>query len=123
MFMNMYAASVKHRNLSRDGRICCLVTTASDEEDFRAIVLNGEARYLSPEETLRDDAPAGARLARTIGMEGVTKVADAPEKFRTEEPEDWLKRAAVMLERIRDGVRVLWHVEPEQVGFLDEVRR
>jgi hypothetical protein len=29
----------------------------------------------------------------------------------------------VMLERIRDGVRVLWHVEPDEVGFLDEVRR
>jgi hypothetical protein len=55
-------------------------------------------------------------------MEGVKAVEDAPEKFVTEEPTDWLKRAAIMLERIRDGVRVLWRVEPEQAGFLDQVR-
>jgi hypothetical protein len=56
-------------------------------------------------------------------MEGVTKVEDAPEKFTTEEPDDWLKRAAIMVERIRDGVRVLWEVVPHEVAWLDDVRR
>jgi hypothetical protein len=50
-------------------------------------------------------------------------VEDAPEKFTTEEPEDWLKRAAIMVERIRDGVRVLWEVVPQEVAWLDDVRR
>jgi hypothetical protein len=118
----MYASSAKHRNLSRDNRITCLFTTNSDDADFRAVVLQGTARDLTAEETLASERP-GARLARTIGMEGVKSVADAPEKFATEEPTDWLKRAAIMLERIRDGVRVLWTLEPEHAGFLDQVRR
>ena len=121
VYINMYASSAKHRNLTRDDRITCLFTTNSDDADFRGVVLQGTARHLTPEETLASDRP-GARLARTIGMEGVKAVEDAPEKFATEEPTDWLKRAAIMLERIRDGVRVLWRVEPEQAGFLDQVR-
>ena len=123
MYLNMYVTSVKHRNLSRDPRIACLVTTESDDPDFRAVIIRGTARYLSPEQTLAPDASAAVRLARGIGMEGVTKVEDAPEKFATEEPEDWLKRAAIMVERIRDGVRVLWEVVPQEVAWLDDVRR
>jgi hypothetical protein len=123
MYLNMYAASVKHKNLSRDPRITCLVTTDSDDPNFRAVILRGTARYLSPDETLAPDASAATRLARGIGMEGVTKVQDAPEKFATEEPEDWLKRAAIMVERIRDGVRVLWEIVPDEVAWLDDVRQ
>jgi Pyridoxamine 5'-phosphate oxidase len=123
LYLNMYAASAKHRNLSRDPRIACLVTTDSDDPNFRAVILRGTARYLSPERTLAPDASAAVRLARGIGMEGVTKVEDAPEKFTTEEPEDWLKRAAIMVERIRDGVRVLWEVLPHEVAWLENVRR
>ena len=47
---------------------------------------------------------------------------DAPEKFVGEDPEDWLKRAAIMVERIRDRVRVIWEVVPEQVAWLEDVR-
>ncbi|HKA05209.1 MAG TPA: pyridoxamine 5'-phosphate oxidase family protein [Acidimicrobiales bacterium] len=123
MYFNMYASSVKHRNLSRDPRVTCLVTTDSDDPDFRAVIVRGRARYLSPDETLAADASTAVRLARGIGMEGVTKVDDAPEKFAIEEPEDWLKRAAIMVERIRDGVRVLWEVVPAEVAWLEDVRR
>jgi nitroimidazol reductase NimA-like FMN-containing flavoprotein (pyridoxamine 5'-phosphate oxidase superfamily) len=123
MYLNMYATSVKHKNLSRDPRICCLITTESDDPDFRAVVVRGTARYLSPEETLADDASTAVRLARGIGMEGVKAVEDAPEKFTVEEPEDWLKRAAVMVERIRDGVRVLWEIVPDDVAWLDHARK
>ena len=56
-------------------------------------------------------------------MEGVKSVEDAPEKFVGEDPEDWLKkRAAIMVERIRDRVRVIWEVVPEQVAWLEDVR-
>ena len=84
MYLNMYASSVKHKNLSRDPRITCLVTTDSDDPNFRAVIIRGTARYLPPEETLAPDASAAVRLARGIGMEGVTKVEDAPEKFAIE---------------------------------------
>lgn len=121
-YLNMYASSAKHKNLERDPRICCLMTTDSDDPHFRAVVWRGHARNLSAEETLAKDAPPGVVLARGIGMEGVTKVEDAPEKFEGEDPEDWLKRAAVMVERIRDRVRVLWEVVPTEVAWLEDVR-
>jgi Pyridoxamine 5'-phosphate oxidase len=124
MFLNMYASSQKHKNLERDGRICCLVTTDSDVPELLAVVVKGRARQLSIEETLADDASTGIVLARGIGMEGVKAVADAPEKFESEEAEDWLKRAGIMVARIRDRVRVIWEVEPDQtVAWLGDVRK
>ena len=122
-FMNMYASSVKHKNLERNPRVAILVTTSSDTADLEAVLIQGEARLLSVDETLAADAPAGAVLARGIGMEGVQKVEDAPEKFVGEDPEDWLKRAAVMVERIRDRVRVIWEVVPARAAWLPDVRR
>jgi hypothetical protein len=121
-YLNMYAASIKHKNLARDGRIAVLVTTESDDPDFQAVLLRGRGRLLSGEETLAQDAPPGVVAARGIGMEGVKSVEDAPDKFVTEEPEDWLKRAAVMVQRIRDRVRVIWQVEPDRADWLQDVR-
>jgi hypothetical protein len=121
-YLNMYAASIKHKNLARDPRIAVLVTTNSDNPDFRAVLLRGQARLLSADETLGDDVPRGVVEARGIGMEGVKKVEDAPEKFVTEEPEDWLKRAAIMVQRIRDRVRVIWQVVPTEAAWLQDVR-
>jgi hypothetical protein len=121
-YMNMYATSLKHHNLERDPHVCCLVTTNSDDPEFQAVQIRGQARLLSAEETLADDAPPGVVEARGIGMEGVKSVEDAPEKFVGEDPEDWLKRAAIMVERIRDRVRVIWEVVPEQVSWLEDVR-
>jgi hypothetical protein len=121
-YLNMYAASVKHKNLDRDPRIAVLVTTNSDDPDFEAVLVRGRARLLPAEETLSGDAPPGVVAARGIGMEGVKSVKDAPEKFVNEDPEDWLKRAAVMVQRIRDRVRVIWQVEPERTDWLSDVR-
>ncbi|MEO8697222.1 MAG: pyridoxamine 5'-phosphate oxidase family protein [Acidimicrobiales bacterium] len=121
-YMNMYASSVKHANLTRDPRVCCLVTTNSDEPELRAVVLRGTARQLPGAETLARDAPEGVVLARGIGMEGVKSVEDRPEKFEHEDAEDMFKRAAVMVERIRDEVRVLWQVTPVESAWLEDVR-
>jgi hypothetical protein len=121
-YLNMYAASIKHKNLARDSRIAVLVTTNSDDPNFQAVVLRGHARLLSAAETLSDDAPPGVVAARGIGMEGVKSVEDAPEKFAHEDPDDWLKRAAIMVQRIRDRVRVIWQVEPERADWLSDVR-
>lgn len=120
--LNMYAASQKHKNLDRDPRIFCLSTEASDAAEMRPAIWRGTARLISADETLSSQAPKAVVEARGIGMEGVKAVEDAPEKFLTEEPTDWLKRAAVMVERIRDRVRVLWEVVPSQVDWLKDVR-
>jgi Pyridoxamine 5'-phosphate oxidase len=124
MFLNMYAASQKHKNLVRDDRICCLVATDSDIPEMQVAVVKGRARQLSIEETLAPDAATAIVAARGIGMEGVKAVEDAPEKFQIEEPEDWLKRAGIMVARIRDRVRVIWEVEPDQpVRWLGNLRK
>ena len=44
LYLNMYFKSLKHRNLQRDPRITCLVTTPSDDDPFRAVVYRGRAR-------------------------------------------------------------------------------
>jgi Pyridoxamine 5'-phosphate oxidase len=123
VYLNMYASSAKFKNLERDSRICLLATTNSDDPEFRAAIIRGRARLLSPEETLAEDAPPGVVKARGINMEGVTKVEDAPDKFVGEDPEDWLKRAAVMVERIRDRVRVIFEIEADEVAWLEDVRK
>ena len=122
-YYNMYSTSVKHKNLTRDPSICVLITTPSDEPEFHASILRGTAHNLTIDETLGADVPPGVVLARGIGMEGVKKVEDAPEKFAHEEPEDWLKRAAIMVERIRDRVRVLWRVDPDSASMLADTRK
>src|ERR1700722_9861625 len=58
-YLNMYAASIKHKNLERDPRIAVLVTTNSDDPDFEAVLVRGRARLLPAEETLSEDAPPG----------------------------------------------------------------
>jgi Pyridoxamine 5'-phosphate oxidase len=121
-YLNMYASSAKHKNLQRDSRIAVLVTTASDDPEFKAVLLRGRARLLSADETLADTAPPGVVEARGIGMEGVRSVEDAPEKFGHEDPDDWLKRAAIMVQRIRDRVRVIWEVIPSEAARLEDVR-
>ncbi len=121
-YLNMYASSIKHKNLERDPRVAVLVTTASDDPDFKAMLARGRARLLTADETLAEDAPPGVVAARGIGMEGVKKVEDAPEKFDNEDPVDWLKRAAIMVQRIRDRVRVIWEIVPEDASWLTDVR-
>lgn len=122
LYFNMYASSAKHRNLLRDPRTTVLVTNPSDSHNLEVAVLRGSARLLPGDEILALDAPAGVVKARGIGMEGVKSIQDAPEKFAREDPEDLMKRAAVMVERIRDGIRVLWQIVPDSVAWLRDVR-
>jgi hypothetical protein len=122
-YLNMYASSAKFKNLERDDRICLLATTNSDDPEFRAVVIRGRARLLSAEETLANDAPTGVVMARGIGLEGVKKAEDAPDKFVGEDEADFLKRGAVMVERIRDRVRVIFEVQADEVAWLPDVRK
>lgn len=121
LYLNMYASSVKHRNLSRDQRVCCLVSTRSDAEHFEAVVMTGRAREVPIDETLSDAATPGVRTARSMGMEGVSVERD-PERFQHEDPSDLLKRVQVMHERIRSGTRLLWQMPAGETSFLRDVR-
>jgi hypothetical protein len=123
LYLNMYHKSLKHRNLQRDPDITCLVTTPSDQEDFRAVVYRGQARMLSIEETLADDAPLGVQIARVGSMEGALQTGgDTAPRFANEDPDDLRKRAKIMVERIAKQTRVIWEVVPDQAEFLDQLR-
>jgi hypothetical protein len=122
LFLNMYFKSLKHRNLQRDPRITCLVTTPSDNETFRAVVYRGRARNLTIEETLAEDAPAGVQIARVGSMDGALGGGGDTSRFAEEDPDDLRKRAKIMVERIAKQTRVLWEVIPEQAEFLEQVR-
>lgn len=122
LYFNMYASSVKHKNLQRDPRVTVLLTSPSDSQPLAVALWRGEARLMPHEEVLASDAPRGVVKARAMGLEGVTDESQAPEKFAREDSEDLKKRVAVMTERIRDGVRVLWNITPHQVGWLRDVR-
>jgi hypothetical protein len=122
LYLNMYSKSLKHRNLQRDPRITCLVTTPSDAEAMQAVVYRGTARQLSIEETLADDAPLGVRIARVGSMEEPLQGRSDDARFAEEDPDDLRKRAKVMVERISSRTRVLWEVEPETAQFLLDLR-
>jgi Pyridoxamine 5'-phosphate oxidase len=122
LYLNMYHKSLKHRNLQRDPRITCLVTTPSDQDDFRAVVYRGRARMLSIEETLAEDAPLGVQIARVGSMEGALREGGDTDRFASEDPDDIRKRAKIMVERISKQTRILWEVVPDQAEFLDQVR-
>jgi Pyridoxamine 5'-phosphate oxidase len=122
LYLNMYHKSLKHRNLERDPRITCLVTTPSDQEDFRAVVYRGRARMLSIEDTLADDAPLGVQIARVGSMEGALREGGDTDRFASEDSDDLRKRAKIMVERIAKQTRVLWEVVPDQAEFLDQLR-
>jgi hypothetical protein len=122
LYFNMYASSVKHRNLVRDPQTTVLLTSPSDSEPLVVAMWRGEARLMPHEEILSPEAPRGVVKARAMGLEGVTDESQAPDKFAREDADDLKKRVAVMKERIRDGVRVLWHIVPSRVGWLSDLR-
>jgi hypothetical protein len=122
LYLNMYHKSLKHRNLQRDPRLTCLVSTPSDARDFRAVVYRGRARLLSIEETLADDAPPGVEIARVGSMDGALREGGDTARFASEDPDDLRKRAKIMVERIAKQTRVLWEVVPDQADFLDRLR-
>lgn len=120
-FLNMYAKSVKARNLDSDPRITCLVTSPSDTENMEFAVLRGRARHVPRDETLAPDAAPGLRLARSGSMERVLTEGDNT-RFEHEDPTDLKKRATVMVERVAAGTRVVWEVHPDLVALFPSVR-
>jgi hypothetical protein len=118
-YLNMYVKSIKQRNLQRDPRVTCLVATASDQAQFKAVIYRGVGRQLAPEESLAADSPPGVRkaLRMDVGQDG-----GHPQQDEADETEHLLKRTTAMRSRIRDGLRVLWEVEPEDCAWLHDVR-
>lgn len=92
-----YRKSAKTRNVQRDPRATCLVTTRYDDPNFRALVFRGRARVLEAEEQPERPRPAS--------------VGAVPSSISTRSRE-----------RLKSGKRIVIEVGPEAVGFLDQMR-
>jgi len=90
LYMNTYRKSAKARNIAREPRVACVVTTADDAPRFRAVVLRGRAEVV--------DAPAAmpGRAPAPVGDAVVGRV-----------------RA-----RLAEGKRVVLRVVPDEVRMI-----
>ncbi|MBW2231141.1 MAG: pyridoxamine 5'-phosphate oxidase family protein [Deltaproteobacteria bacterium] len=114
LYLNMYGASAKSRNLERDDRICCVVTNPSDARDFEGTVYRGTARKVPAEEVFAEDVPQGLAWARNPRTEGSQDNPEIP-------PEDE-RKIGETAGRIKRGVRVIYEIVPAEVGMISSVR-
>jgi PPOX class probable F420-dependent enzyme len=58
LYMNTYRKSAKVRNVLREPRVACVVTTADDDPRPRAVVIRGRAELVEAPEATPGRAPA-----------------------------------------------------------------
>lgn len=114
LYLNAYRVSAKAKNLGRDDRICCVVATPADAEEFAAAVYRGRARLLPVDEVFADRVPEGLAWARNPRSAGSQEQPDAP-------PEDE-RMIGDTAGRIRRGKRVIFEISPDEVGMIGDVR-
>jgi hypothetical protein len=99
LYMNTYRKSVKARNLMRDERVCCLVTSGENEAEERTVLIEGKAEVLPVGSTFpglarRPESGAGGIRGVSAGMSARTQ------------------------ERLNTGKRIVVRVVPERARFL-----
>ena len=114
LYLNMYRASVKAKNLGRDDRICCVLATPYDAEQFAGAVYKGHARELTVEEVFADEVPEGLAWARNPRSGGSQEKPEIP-------PEEE-RKIGDTAGRIMRGKRTVFEISPDQVGMVQDVR-
>lgn len=114
LYVNIYRASAKAKNLGRDDRVCCVVATPADSEQFEAAVYSGHARELTLEEVFADEVPEGLAWARNPRSGGSQEQPDIP-------PEQE-RRIGDTAGRIKRGKRIVFEISPDEVGMIADVR-
>ena len=114
LYLNMYRASAKAKNLGRDDRICCVLTTPYDAERFQGALYKGHARELSVEEVFADQVPEGLAWARNPRSGGSQEQPDIP-------PEE-TRKIGDTAGRIKRGKRMVFEISPDLVGWVGDVR-
>lgn len=114
LYLNMYRASAKAKNLGRDDRICCVLTTPYGAEHFGAAVYKGRARELSVEEVFADEVPEGLAWARNPRSGGSQAQPEIP-------PEDE-RKIGDTAGRIKRGKRMIFEISPDEVGMVEDLR-
>lgn len=114
LYLNMYRASAKAKNLGRDDRIACVLATPSGADEFKAAVYKGHARELSVEEVFADEVPEGLAWARNPRSGGSQEKPEIP-------PEDQ-RKIGDTAGRITRGKRMVFEISPDEVGMVEDVR-
>ena len=114
LYLNMYRASAKAKNLARDDRICCVLATPYGAEHFQGAVYKGHARELSVEEVFADEVPEGLAWARNPRSGGSQEQPDIP-------PEED-RKIGDTAGRVKRGKRIIFEISPDQVGMVQDVR-
>ncbi len=114
LYMNMYGASVKAKNLERDDRICCVVTNPSEAKDFQGAIYRGKARLVPVEEVFAKEVSKGLAWVRNPRSQGSQEQPDVP-------PEDQ-RKIGDTAGRIQRGLRSIFEIIPEEVGMIEELR-
>jgi len=114
LYLNMYRASAKAKNLGRDDRICCVLTTPDGAEHFEGAVYKGHARELALEEVFAEEVPEGLAWARNPRSGGSQEMPDIP-------PEE-ARKIGDTAGRIMRGKRMIFEISPDEVGMVQDVR-
>lgn len=114
LYVNMYRASAKARNLGRDDRVCCVLATPADAEDFEAAVYRGRARQLSTAEVFAEEVTEGLAWARNPRSGGSQEKPDIPPEAD--------RKIGDTAGRIMSGKRTVFEISPQEVGMMQEVR-
>lgn len=123
LWLNMYNDSQKAFNLRRNASITCLMTTASDDQDFRGVIYRGLAREMTPEESMSDGLPLGAQNARAPhGFSEARTESTPPSSGDPDDPEEARLRLTAVNTYIAEGKRILFEIVPDEIGFLDQHR-
>ena len=114
LYLNMYKASIKSKNLDRDPRICCVVTNRSDDVDLEAAVYRATGRKLTVDEVFAERVTDGLAWARNPRSEGSQEQPDIPDEDK--------RKIGDTAGRIKRGVRVIWELTANKAGLIQNVR-
>jgi hypothetical protein len=111
LFLNTYAKSAKMRNLARDPRLCCLVTSFEPAERRQAVLVRGNARLVANDEPERFGDEDGIRRARLASPLSSGSTGDT-----AEDPEEAARRRERAAQRVAEGKRVIFELVPVEIG-------
>ena len=115
LYLNMYRASIKSKNLDRDPRICCVLTNPSGADRFEGVLYRGKARMLTADEVFAEGVTEGLAWARNPRSDGSQEQPEIPDESE--------RKIGETAGRIKRGVRVIYEISPDEVGVLNNVRR
>ncbi len=95
LYYNTYRQSAKMRNILRDGRVACLITTDDGEESVKSLVIRGRAVMI-------EDPKEALAIMASRASPARASVSPSP-------------AASTQQQRILDGRRVMMRIDPTEI--------